>query len=69
MTDRVFHGIAVGGPLNGRAITHHAPFYWVHEKYPTIELTPSNGRKPVFDSVKVFEYAHNGLGEWNFKNT
>lgn len=55
----MYSGLAVGGPLDGKSISHQSPFYRVPELYP-VPAVFSSFEVMVEEAVKidVFEYVH-----------
>ncbi|MGX1496852.1 hypothetical protein ACSSV1_001888 [Labrenzia sp. MBR-25] len=55
----MFSGLAIGGPLDGKTISHQSPFYRVPEINPVPALCPSF-KVMAEEAVKmdVFEYVH-----------
>ena len=64
MVEQIFHGVAYGGPLNGKIITHNSPYYRALEYIPMPVCTPSNMNQPVKIEIPIIEYRFNSHNQW-----
>lgn len=72
-SERIYAGIAVGGPMDGQVIYHNSPYYRAID-YAAIaqsahEITPHNMNASCHNEVTIVEYRHNASGRWLLKNT
>ena len=56
-----FHGLAIGGPLDGESIvSSQGPYYKAFERQPrrAVDMPPEFTNSPAFGTAKVFTYEH-----------
>ncbi len=66
-SNRMCHGICVGGPLNGEVITHDSPVYKIRMWQDMRPRDYTNGNQACKATVKIAVYEFDGRGAWNFR--